>query len=143
MESVADVLRYKNPQFNTTGPNRSIQDALHQMHSENVDHLIIMDDDRFLGVLTEHGLAEKLLYRKDLDMASVKEFMTTYLPVATPTDSLEYCLQLMERHNVRHLAIFDRFTFKGVVCSHDLMNQIFIKRKQPFEDARSHAYPWD
>ncbi len=145
MECVADVLRHKYPQFNTTSSTRSIHDALHQMHSENVDFLIVIDEERFLGVLTEHGLAEKISYRtKDLDTTSVKEFLTTYLPVATPSDTLEYCMQLMERHNVRHLAIYDRFTFKGVVCSHDLMKQILLKRKATFEEDKGrHSYPWD
>ncbi len=143
MENVADVLRHKYPQFNTIRSNRSILDALHQMHCENVDYLIVMDDERFLGVLTEHGLAEKLSRRqKDLDTVSVKEFMTTYLPVATVSDSLECCIQLMERHNVRHLAIYDRFTFKGVVCSHDLMKQMLLKRRATFEEDLQNNYRW-
>ena len=143
MERVADLLRHKYPQFNKISPNRSVHDALHQMHAENVDHLIVMDGDRFAGLLTEHGITEKIVYRShDLDTAVVKEFMTTYLPVATLNDSLEYCMQLMERYNVRHLAIYDRFTFKGVVSSHDLMKQILLKRRAIFSDETERTNPW-
>ena len=144
MERVADLLRNKYPQFNTIGPNRSIMDALHQMHCENVDHLIIMEDESFLGVLTEHDISDKLLYRsRDLDTATVKEFMSTYLPVGTMSDSLEYCMQLMERYNVRHLVIYDRFEFKGVISSHDLMKQALSKRTAIFEEADEHRWDWD
>ncbi|ANE49358.1 cyclic nucleotide-binding/CBS domain-containing protein [Flavisolibacter tropicus] len=143
MERVADVLRAKYPQFNTIGPNRSIHDALHQMHCENVDHLIVLDDERFVGLLTEHGITEKIIYRsRDLDTATVKEFMTTYLPVATFNDSLEQCMQLMERHNTRFIAVYDRFDFMGVVSSHDLMKQALNKRKATFEE-QEEQYPWD
>lgn len=143
MERVADLLRHKYPQFNNISPNRSIHDALHQMHAENVDYLIVMDDDRFLGVLTEHGITEKIIYRsRDMDTAAVREFMTTYLPVATPNDSLEYCMQLMERYNVRHLTIYDRFNFKGVISSHDLMKQILLKRRNIFSDEVERTNPW-
>src|SRR5688572_18145628 len=129
MERIADVLRHKYPQFNTSSSRRSISEALHQMHCENVDYLIVLDEEKFLGVLTEHDIAEKVLYRcGSLDQCTVKDFMSTYLPVATLNDSLEYCMQLMERHNVRHLAVYDRFTFKGVVSSHDLMKMALIKR---------------
>jgi predicted transcriptional regulator len=145
MECIADVLRHKYPQFNTTSPRRSINEALHQMRCENVDHLIVMDDERFLGVLTEHDIVDKMLYRSSgLDQATVKEFMSTYLPMVTLNDSLEYCMQLMERHNVRHLVIYDRFTFKGVVSSHDLMKQALSKRKLVFEDEQATSdYAWN
>jgi CBS domain-containing protein len=146
MERVADVLRAKYPQFNTIGPDRSIHDALHQMHCENVDHLIVLHDERFLGLLTEHGIAEKIIYRsRDLDTATVREFMTTYLPVATNNDSLEQCMQLMERHNTRFIAVYDRFDFKGVVSSHDLMKQALTKRKATFDENTEErkGYPWN
>jgi len=144
MERVADVLRHKYPQFNTTTSRRKISEALHQMHCENVDHLIVLDEERFMGILTEHDIAEKVLYRsRDLDQATVSEFMSTYLPVATLNDSLEYCMQLMERYNVRHVAVYDRFNFKGVVSSHDLMKQALDKRQHFFEEAAASVSTWN
>jgi len=145
MERVADVLSCKYPQFNTIGPNRSIYDALHQMHCENVDHLIILEEERFLGLLTEHGITEKILTKsQSMDTATVREFMTTYLPVATLSDSLEYCMQLMERHSSRFIAVFDKFDFKGVITSHDLMKQALNKRQATFNELdEEHAYPWN
>ena len=144
MERVADVLRHKYPQFNNTSSRRGINEALHQMHCENVDYLIVLDDERFVGVLTEHDIAEKVLYRsKELEKASVKDFMSTYLPVATLNDSLEYCMQLMDRHNVKYIAVYDRFTFKGVISSHDLMKQVLKKRTTVFEEEmKPGVYPW-
>lgn len=145
MERVADVLRSKYPQFNTIAPNRCIHDALHQMHCENVDYLIVLEEERFLGLLTEHGITEKIIYRSnDLDTATVKEFMTTYLPVATMNDSIEQCMQLMERHNTRYIAIYDRFDFKGVISSHDLMKLAFTKNKAELnKQSVRHGYPWN
>ncbi|TCZ73254.1 CBS domain-containing protein [Flaviaesturariibacter aridisoli] len=144
MEKVADVLRHKYPQFNSTSSRRKITEALHQMHCENVDYLIVLDEERFMGILTEHDIAEKVLYRSgELEHATVKEFMSTYLPVATTNDTLEYCMQLMERYNVRHVAIYDRFNFKGVVSSHDLMKQALSKRRNFFEEENaSELYTW-
>src|SRR5215217_7996313 len=116
MEKVADVLDRKYPQFNTVSPNCLVSDALYQMACENVDHLIVLDEDKFMGVLTEQDIA-------------VKEFTNRTLPVATSDDSLEQCMQLMERYNAKHLAVYDSFIFKGVVSSYDLMHQALCKRK--------------
>jgi CBS domain-containing protein len=145
MEKVADVLDQKYPQFNTVSSNCLVSDALYQMSCENVDHLIIMEEDKFVGVLTEHDIASKVLFdERPLKNIPVREFMTRTLPVATSEDSLEHCMQLMERFNARHLAIFDSFVFRGVVSSEDLMKQALSKRRETFEEKRSvrQGYPW-
>jgi predicted transcriptional regulator len=144
METVADVLRHKFPQFNTIGPDRSMTDALHQMHCENVDYLVVLDDDeRFLGVLTEHNVADKVVYRSgQLEFTKVRDFMSTYLPIATTNNSLEYCMQLMDKYNVRHVVVYDRFTFKGVISSHELMKHILLKRRVTFSEESETFTHW-
>jgi CBS domain-containing protein len=61
------------------------------------------------------------------------------------SDSLEHCMQLMERYNVRHLAVYDRFTFRGIVSSHDLMKQALKKRRATFDEQveERNDYPWN
>jgi len=68
--------------------------------------------------------------------------MCKTLPVTTPETSLNQCMQLMERYNVRHLAIFDRFTFKGVISSDDLMHEALTNHTQEEEYVRQ-GYPWN
>lgn len=146
MEKVADVLDRKYPQFNTVSPRCLVSDALYQMASENVDHLIVLEDEKFMGILTDHDIASKVLFdERPLKNIQVKEFMNRTLPVATSEDSLEYCMQLMERFNARHLAVYDSFIFKGVVSSHDIIQQALSKRKETFEEKNyvRQGYPWN
>ncbi|HVK96486.1 MAG TPA: CBS domain-containing protein [Flavisolibacter sp.] len=144
MEKVADVLARKYPQFNTATPDCLVSDALYQMCCENVEYLIVLEDERFLGVITHHDIASKVLFdHRPLNKIIVKEFMNTTLPVATSENSLEYCMQLIERYNARHIAIFDDFDFKGVVSSHDLMQQA-LTRNENLESSWEvrQGYPW-
>jgi CBS domain-containing protein len=146
METVADVLDRKFPQFNTVSPDCMVSDALYQMSCENVDHLIVLENDKFIGVLTDHDSASKVLFAESpLNKIYVREFMNRTLPVATSDDSLEYCMQMMERFNAKHLAVFDSFDFKGVVSSHDLIQEALNKRKATFQGAkiRRQGYPWN
>ncbi|MGZ3898012.1 MAG: CBS domain-containing protein [Flavisolibacter sp.] len=146
MEKVADVLDRKYPQFNTVSPTCLVSDALYQMSCENVDHLIVLEDDKFMGILTDHDIASKVLFdERPLKNIPVREFMNRTLPVATSDDSLEHCMQLMERFNARHLAVFDSFIFRGVVSSHDIIQQALTKRKETFEekDFVRQGYPWN
>jgi CBS domain-containing protein len=96
-------------------------------------------------VITDHDIAAKVLFdNRPLNKIKVKEYMNRSLPVATSDNSLEYCMQLIERYNARHLAIFDNFNFKGVVSSHDIMQQTLSSRTGAFEESweSRQGYPW-
>jgi predicted transcriptional regulator len=148
MEKIADVIRRKYPQFNTIKADKSINEALYQMNCENVDYLIVLDEnERFIGILTEHDIASKVLSaNKALDMVLVLEFLTTALPVATIEDSLEYALQLLENHNSKYLAVYDQFTFKGILTAQDVIKQALSIRQTMFAHAQQQqrqGYPWN
>lgn len=137
MEKIADVLVKKYPQFNTVSLDCLVSDALYQMCCENVEFLIVLENDKFQGIISDHAIAGKVLFDdRPLNKIPVKEFMIKTLPVATSDDTLEYSMQLMERYNVQHLAIFDGFHFKGVISSNDLLHEALLdKRKAPFDGA--------
>lgn len=146
MERIADVLARKYPQFNTVVPDCHVSDALYQMFCENVDFLIVLEDEKFLGIITDHDIASRILFEdRPLNRIKVKEFISRTLPVTTPDTSLEQCMQLMERYNMRHLAIFDKFDFRGVISSHDLMQEALSQRKNTFDndDCVRQGYPWN
>jgi CBS domain-containing protein len=144
MERIADVLARKFPQFNTVVPDCLVSDALYQMSCENVDFLIVLENDKFQGIITDHDIAAKILFEdRPLNKIQVKEFMSRTLPVTTPETSLKHCMQLMERYNVRHLAIFDRFDFQGVISSDDLMHQQAMARQTEEETYERQGYPWN
>lgn len=144
MAKVSEILDRKYPQFNTTSPNHLVSDALYQMCAENVDYLIVIGDDKFLGILTEHDVTNKVLFaNRPLDELLVQEFLNTNLPVASSDSSVAYCMQLLERHNARYLAIYDDFTFKGVVSANDLMHEMLTNNNSVYGDvSKDQEYSW-
>ncbi len=124
MQKINDVLRHNHPQFNTVTTTTSVRDALYKMYCEHVDYLIVQENEKFMGLLTEHEVAAKVLFTdKPLQNTPVKEFMTTDVPVVTADDSVEYAMQLLEHYNTRHLAVYEDFDFKAVISTQDLMRQ--------------------
>lgn len=146
MEQVADLLTRIYPQFNTTAANCLVSDALYKICSENVDYLIILEDNKFMGIITDHDITSRILFEnRPLNQIEVREYMNTSLPVVTPETSLHNCMKLMDRYNVRHLAIFDQFDFMGVVSSYELMQEalhqrsgLLVENEQPRQ-----GYPWN
>lgn len=124
MEKITDVLGRNQPQFNKISPSATVKDALYKMYCEHVDYLIVMENDRFMGILTEHDVAGKVLFsEKPLHNTLVKEFMTTEVPVVSEDDPLEHAMLLLELHNARYLAVYEDFNFKAIVSAQDLMRQ--------------------
>jgi len=121
MERIAELLAQTQPQFNTVIPDCLVSDALYQMCCEKTDYLIVMETGRFQGIITDHDIASRILFEdRPLNKIRVREFMNRTLPAARPDDSVSQCMQLMERYNVRHLAIFESFEFCGVISNADL-----------------------
>jgi predicted transcriptional regulator len=147
MERIADILGQKYPQYNTVSSDCYVSDALYQMCCENVDHLVVFDNDKFIGIITDQDIASKVLYEtRPLNKIAVKDFVNTTLPVVTSSDNLAQCIQLMERYHAKHVAVFDNdnLVFKGVLSIQDLLIKGYAKPNLNFEETESvkHGYPW-
>lgn len=130
-----NILSRKQPYFNTVSPSSTIGDALYRMSCENTDHLIVMENDKFLGVLTEHDITSKVIFtNRSFQTTNVKEMMNTRLPVANSDATLEYCMRLMRQFNVRYVPVFENYHFCGVVSSDDILQEAVHHRNEIFDE---------
>ena len=59
MEKITSILAKKEPHFHTVSPGSSVDIALSRMCHENVDYLIVMEEEKYVGLLTEHDITSK------------------------------------------------------------------------------------
>lgn len=125
MEKVTQILSRKQPHFKKIAPGCSVSDALCRMSTQHTDYLIVMDDnENFLGLITEHDVASKTLFaNRSLTKTKVNEMMNTNLPVADVGDTVEQCMRVMKRHNVRYLPVFSQLNFLGIVSADDILDE--------------------
>lgn len=135
MENVTVLLAKKQSHFNKISPNSTISDALCRMSCQNTDYLIVMDEDeRFLGLLTEHDIATKAIFNnRSITLTKVNQMMNTRLPAADSDDSVEDCMRLMRRFNVRYVPVFKNLNFLGVVSSDDILQEAVSHRSKIFD----------
>lgn len=116
------------------------------MSCQHADYLIVIDDDEnFLGLLTEHDIATKTIFRnRSIAATRVREIMNTQFPVAESDQTVEGCMQLMRRYNVRYLPVFDSHSFLGVVSTDDIIQEAVSHRFGIFdeEDKRAKSYSY-
>ncbi|HEY8387597.1 MAG TPA: CBS domain-containing protein [Parasegetibacter sp.] len=129
MKTVNDILLRKGPPFNVIEPDASVVDALSLMSCENLDHVIVMIGDHYLGILCEHDYTRKLLVPGiDLQHVKVREIMNSYLPILSMDESLERCMKLMDQFHTRHLPVFDEMVFRGVITMDDIIKEAVFNR---------------
>ena len=135
MENVTVLLAKKQSHFNKISPNCTISDALCRMSCQNIDYLIVIDDDeKFLGLLTDHDIATKTVFaNKSITSTKVKQMMNTRWPVADADNTVEDCMKLMSRYNVRYVPVFKNLSFLGVVSTDDILQEAVSHRSKIFD----------
>jgi len=134
MEKITSILITKPRNFHSISPNAPVRDALSQMCAENTDHLLVMENNRFMGIISEHDIATKALSIKlSLNKQLVKDVMNHGLPMLTTEDSVERCMKLMRQHNIRYVPVFNGFSFAGVISSDDILQEIMFSRSDIFD----------
>ena len=125
---VADLL-HREPI--TASPQLSIRAAAQLMAQHRVSALLIVEDGRILGIMTDRDLRSKVV-AAGLDVnASIVTIMTSD-PVTIPSTALafEAMLEMLGR-NVHHLPVVDGDRLMGLVSAGDLMrletaNPVFL-----------------
>jgi CBS domain-containing protein len=113
--------------------------ALEKMAEKNIGSVIVMDGDKFLGLMTERDYSRKVVLRsKDSASTPVSEIMTRDLPSVTPKDSIDLCMQLMTSNNIRYLPVFDNSRFTGIVSMSDVVKETIMTQKETINHLQSY-----
>lgn len=130
MSKIKEILEKKGPHFNTVEPSTPVIDALTIMQSENLSYVVVMENNHFLGIMSERDYTHKIkLKGRHSDSTIVKEIMTQDLPVIGLEVELERCMVLMNVYKTRYLPVFENLEFKGVITMNDLMRDVLDKKE--------------
>jgi len=136
MRTVKDILETKAKSFNQVNPSTLVIDALNLLNSVNLSYLVVMDGDEYKGLFSERDYTRNVILKgKASNTTQVREVMTTDLPIVTPGDTVEHCMNLMNSHKTRYLLAYDDVRFEGVVTIHDLLRQAITNRHEIFDDS--------
>ncbi len=136
MEKITSILVKKELHFHTIPSGSSVDTALSRMCHENVDYLIVMEEGKYVGLITEHDITSKAVVRnKQLSKTKVGEVLNNRLPAATTDDTVERCMQLMRQHHVRYLPVFEDYSFRGIVSTEDILEEAVNNRMEIFDTA--------
>ncbi len=122
---VSALLQSKGAQVYSVTPETRVFDAIRLMADKNVGALVVLSEDRVVGVFSERDYTRKVvLHGKSSKDIQVRELLSSPVISASPGTSVEECMRLMTTYRVRHLPILEGEKLAGVISIGDLVNWI-------------------
>jgi len=130
MIKVSELLKNKGHDVWSIGPDASVYDAIKLMADKEVGALIVMEDSKLVGVISERDYARKVILKgqssKDMQ---IKEIMTTRVIYTKPEQTVEECMALMTEKHIRHLPIIEGEQLVGIISIGDLVKSIIAEQR--------------
>lgn len=141
MKNVSDIFKRKGLHNVTVTPDTTVLDALKIMAEKNIGSVVVMENDRYIGLLTERDYARKvILHGKSSSELTVGEIMSEYLPRVNPKSSLEECMEVMTNHNIRYLPVFEGEEYVGVISIIDVVKETILAQRDTIEQLQQYIH---
>lgn len=127
MTTVADILRAKdNGTIYSVTASDTMLSALQLMSEKGIGALLVLDDKRIDGIVTERDYARKIALRgRSSAVTQVGEVMTRKVHCVSPDQTSEECMSLMTSHRIRHLPVVDAHQqLLGLISIGDIVKEI-------------------
>ena len=122
MDTVLQLLNSKGNEIWTIHPDETVLDAIQKMAAKDVGSLVVIEDDKPVGIFTErHYAREVFLKGRHSPTTSIREVMSTRVVCASPEQTIEECMAVMTDKRIRHLPILDDGKLVGIVSIGDLV----------------------
>ena len=126
MRTVRELLLHKgNGPIHTIGPEDSVFNAVTRMVENNVGAILVTDQDRILGIMTERDYLRLITIKgrtaRDTLVSSVMTRRVIYVTPETPLDDV---MAIMTEQRIRHVPVLDVEGLLGIVSIGDVVKQI-------------------
>lgn len=118
---ISDILAQKGGQVFTIQPNQTIQEAISILNAQNIGGLVVVDEGKISGILTERDVLH-FVASDSFDLsAPVHQIMTKNIVIGAPQDDLQSVAHTMTEKRFRHLPVVEKGKLMGIVTIGDVM----------------------
>jgi CBS domain-containing protein len=141
MKKVADILARKGTSAISVSPDSTVLDVLRIMAEKNIGSVIVIDNNRYVGLVTERDYSRKVILKgKNSTDTKVSEIMSTDLPIVHPTDSIEQCMELMTKNTIRYLPVFEDDRLNGIISMSDVVKEMILAQKDTISQLQDYIH---
>ena len=139
MIKINDVLQSKSKDIWTVHSRETAYYALEIMAEKNIGALLVIDDEKIVGIFSERDYARKVILKgKSSRETPVSELMTKEVYSISPDKSVEECLALMTAAQCRHMPVFEKDKLVGFVSMGDVVYALISEKNITIQDLKNY-----
>ena len=123
--TIESILNQKKGEVFSVAPDATVYDAVAMMADKNVGALLVVENGKLVGILSERDYTRKVMLRgKRSRETLVREIMSTNLTTVNPKEDVDDCLRFMTDKRIRHLPVVKDGQICGVISIGDLVKHV-------------------
>jgi CBS domain-containing protein len=139
VKKIRELLAEKGAQVWSVAPTASVLDALNLMVEKNIGAVLVMDEDRLVGVLSERDhTRDVVLQGRTAKDTVVSEAMTERPVCVGPDQTVDDCMALMTDKRVRHLPVIEKDLVVGLVSIGDAVKATISQQQFVIEQLETY-----
>jgi CBS domain-containing protein len=129
------ILEKKGAEIFSVSPTASVTDAVRRMNSESIGCLLVIEDDRTVGIFTERDVLTRVIeHGRDPASTQVSEVMSKEPVSIDRHATLEEAMAVMRSRRFRHLVVTgDGGALAGMLSINDLIGWLVEDREHEIE----------
>jgi len=128
-ESMSELLEEHHATVHSVDPDVSVTECVHQMNEQRIGAMLVMKDDRLLGIFTERDAITRVL-GTGLEPSNTKvaAVMSNNPTCITPATTLDEAMAIVSNQRIRHLPVVQDSLVLGMVSAGDLTHWLVEDR---------------
>ena len=116
----------------TDSPDDTLAEASAKMHNEQTGSLLVMEDERLTGIVTERDVLRTVADGKDPKTVSLRDVMSTDVVTVDPDTTLKQAAEIMFQKWFRHLPVVTgEGRVVGIISLRDLLTLVAEGMEEP------------
>jgi len=109
--------------------NLSVMETSKIMEAENIRRLVVLEDERFVGIITQTDMVQALASYSISQ--EVSEIMTSNVAVITSSASVKEAAELMASKDISCLVAMENDAVVGIFTERDLLKRVVALKRNP------------
>ncbi|MXZ81421.1 MAG: CBS domain-containing protein [Gammaproteobacteria bacterium] len=138
MSQISEILANKPEAIWSVTSEQSVLEAIRLMSDHGIGAVLVMDDGRLVGILSERDYARKVILQDRSSRETlVGDIMTRNVFTATTDRTISECMAMMSENDFRHLPVVEGDRVIGMISIGDLVRAM-IKEYQYIIEQMEH-----